>query len=199
MNTSNSQAVYIDNTQFLDISSHWAKEDIEHMLSLGIVKGKTPQTFAPDLNINRAEFAALVLRALEPQIEFYSEIKTDEFIDINEDAWYKDIVYTAVEIGLFADESNYFRPEESITREEMAKVIVSAYRFAGGKEQIPLIGADVFEDKNKISDWAIPYVGIAYEVDLIKGINEKEFAPQDEVTRAQGVVVIKRLLDNITN
>ena len=115
MNTSNSQAVYIDNTQFLDISSHWAKEDIEHMLSLGIVKGKTPQTFAPDLNINRAEFAALVLRALEPQIEFYSEIKTDEFIDINEDAWYKDIVYTAVEIGLFADESNYFRPEESIT------------------------------------------------------------------------------------
>ena len=65
----------------------------------------------------------------------------------------------------------------------------------GGKEQIPLIGVKVFEDKDKISNWAIQYVGIGYEVGLIRGIDEKLFAPQDEVTRAQAVVVIKRLLE----
>ncbi len=50
---------------FSDIQGHWAQRDIETMAGLGIVKGITEDTFGPELSVNRAQFAALLIRSLD--------------------------------------------------------------------------------------------------------------------------------------
>jgi len=49
---------------FRDIATHWAKDDIEYLHNLGIVKGDGSGNFHPDKNITRAEVAVLIARTL---------------------------------------------------------------------------------------------------------------------------------------
>ena len=54
-----------DLVTFDDIQGHWAQNSIEILATAGIIKGKTERLFVPDASITRAEFIALIVRALE--------------------------------------------------------------------------------------------------------------------------------------
>ncbi|WP_175537584.1 S-layer homology domain-containing protein, partial [Mycobacterium tuberculosis] len=53
------------NSVFKDIDKNFAKNEIEYLASTGVIKGVSPEIFAPDRSISRVEFAALIVRALE--------------------------------------------------------------------------------------------------------------------------------------
>jgi len=55
-------------------------------------------------------------------------------------------------------------------------------------------GADVFSDSNKISSWAKEYVGAAAEHNLIKGYEDNTFRPQNNIKRAEALVLLDRIL-----
>lgn len=175
--------------KFTDIVGHWAGLDINEMAEKGIVSGVTKTTFEPDREITRAEFAALITRALK-----LSAANDDAvFKDVAADSWYAGEVAAAAGAGLISGYEGYFRPEENITREEMAVVIVKAYLYRG---KAPLTGKlDRFTDKDSISDWAKDYVDQAVSVGLISGMTTDTFVPQENATRAQVASLIKRLLD----
>ena len=173
--------------RFSDIIGHWAEKDIEEMAKKGIVSGVTDTTFEPDRAITRAEFAALIVRALNISVK-----GSFVFQDVQPTSWYADAVAAAEAADLMVGSEGYFRPEENITREEMAVVIVKAYQMLGKTVQKGSL--DKFKDQGDISKWAKDSVAYAVGVNLISGMTADIFAPQENATRAQVTSLIKRLL-----
>ena len=174
--------------KFTDIAGHWAQNDIEEMFRRGIVSGVTETTFEPDRSISRAEFATLVTKALQ-----LSSNVSAGFVDVSEREWYAPYVNAAASAGLIVGSDGYFRPDDLITREEMAVIVVKSLAFVGktaGSGEI-----DKFVDKDTISEWAKPFVDQAASIGLIKGVTPDTFDGRSNTTRAQAVSVIKRLLD----
>lgn len=188
----NDEKVYEGLLIFKDLSKHWAKDDVEYMANLGIVSGVNNTEFNPDANITRAEFAKLIVKTAGLEETPYR----NTYYDILTEDWYSGYVQTAKEAGYISGYNGLFRPQDKITREEMAKVIASVYvQKTGGK--LEQGGALYFNDIENISGWAYDYVVLATREGFINGVAEDIFAPKNSATRAQAVVMLKRLYDKI--
>ena len=175
-------------SRFTDTRNHWAKNDIEALVARGIITGVTETTFEPDRSITRAEFATLIVKALN----LTSSVPAG-FADVAENAWHYTYVNAAANAGLITGYDGYFRPDDVITREEMAVIIAKAYASLGGS--VSKGGIEKFSDKNEIADWAYPYVDTVTTAGLISGMTPSTFVGSANTTRAQAASVIKRLLD----
>ncbi len=173
---------------FNDIQNHWAKADIMAMYRLGVVSGVTETTFDPDRNITRAEFAALIARALKLE-----EKTGSKFGDVEDGSWYAGYVNACAEAEIITGFDGKFRPGDTITRSEMAVIISNAYSYLGKKGENG--GIDKFEDKGAIADWAKPAVDVCTTAGLISGMTDTTFEGDKTATRAQAASILKRLLD----
>ena len=156
------------------------------MTNRGVVSGVTETTFEPDREITRAEFAALVARALK------LSGGDATFSDVHADDWFAASVTACASAGLMEGYQGAFRPDDTITRQEMAVVIVKAYERSGKAARE---GTLSFTDNSQISDWAVPYVTKAVGIGLIAGMGNNTFAPEASATRAQTVTLIQKLMD----
>ena len=173
---------------FNDIQNHWAKADIMAMYRLGVVSGVNDTTFDPDRNITRAEFAALIARALK-----LSEDAPSVFDDVEKGSWYETSVNACAKAEIITGFDGKFRPNDTITRNEMAVIISNAYSYLGKKGENG--GIDKFTDKSEIADWAKPAVDVCTSVGLISGMTDTTFEGDKTATRAQAASILKRLLD----
>ncbi len=181
---------------FTDIKKHWAKDDIELLASKGIVKGIDDSLFSPDSYLKRAELLALVIRALNIDAVQYE----DSFNDVESNSWYADVIQAALKSNIAQGNQSLFRPEDLITREEATKIVVNAYHYKKGGDlsEDRKITELPFVDNENISSWALDYIHKSYELSMIVGNKEMQFKPKDYMSRAEAVVVIKRLLDSIS-
>ncbi len=177
---------------FNDIATHWAKDDINLMYKKEIVKGIDTNTFGPDLAITRVQFAAMLIRALQLKTVPYNNL----FTDVSKDDWYADAVQTAAQSGVISGNDGLFRPNDVLERQEMAKMIIEAYKLQKN-EGLEQAGIEEYSDKNDISDWAVDYIKTSKALGFINGLTETKFAPKATASRAQAVVIIKRLLDKL--
>ena len=179
-----------DKVKFNDITGHWAEEEIRELAKEGIVKGRSETEYEPEGTVTRAEFAALITRALGLNASLYQ----GDFGDVDPNAWYANEVQTIIDAGIMSgDPDGAFRPEDTISRQEMAKVIVNAYLIKTGVSDVT--AAEItFSDNDRIADWAKEAVGKAAALGLITGMGDGTFAPNDNMTRAQSAVVIFRLV-----
>ena len=175
-------------SKFSDIIGHWAEKEIQAMANRGIVSGVTETTFEPDREITRAEFATLVVKALN-----LKSTVSAGFTDVAEGAWYAQYVNAAANAGFISGYAGEFRPEDAITREEMAVIIVKTYQFQGGKTESGKISE--FSDKDQIADWAVTYADQAISTGFISGMTENTFGPKVLATRAQVTAVLYRMLN----
>lgn len=188
----NDEKVYEGLLIFKDLSKHWAKDDVEYMANLGIVSGVSETEFNPDANITRAELAKLIVKTVGLDESLYK----NTYYDVLAEDWYSGYAQAAKDAGYISGYNGLFRPDDKITREEMAKVIAAAYVQKSGKK-LEQGGALYFTDIENISGWAYDYVVLATREGFIKGITEEVFAPKDNATRAQAVVMLKRLYDKL--
>jgi len=84
---------------------------------LGMVTGYGDGYFRPERSISRAEAVAVLLRQSGIKVQ---PMPDDAFLDVPNFAWYKDYVYTGVQIGLIPSRSGFVMPDQPITRGEMA-------------------------------------------------------------------------------
>jgi len=176
---------------FADIASHWAKRDIEIMAARQIVSGVGSDEFAPDTKISRAQFAALICRTLN----LADNAAADLFNDVPATAWYADDVLKAAKAGLVVGADGKFRPDDMITRQEMAAMIQRAYNYAGG--QAPELKEITFSDKRSIDAWAYEAVRTVYSLGIINGRTNGSFGAADNATRAEGAVMLKNMMDKL--
>lgn len=180
---------------FSDIVGHWAKKDIMEMVTKGVVEGMDADNFAPNKNITRAQFAALISRALDLK----EGSGTNPFTDVKSGVWYEDTVKKAYAAGIISGMSKTkFAPDKSITREEMTTMLMRAKAYASGVKVDSLASGSTsaFKDDSKISSWAKKSVGFALKSGLMKGRTQTTFAPKASATRAESASVIKRLLNS---
>lgn len=101
--------------------------------------------------------------------------------------WVEDSVKSLIEQGIlngYPDGS--FRPDQSITRAELAKTLATAYEFATAAPK------SQFTDTQ--GHWAKNYIDALAEAKIITGYPDGSFKPEAPVTRAEMVVMLTRLL-----
>jgi len=182
---------------FTDIQKHWAKDTIEVLTARHIAKGLAKDQFGPEAHVTRAQFTALVLRALGIDEKASS---SRSFVDVNPDAWYYSAIETTYREGLADGVGNgKFAPDQSISRQEMAVFISRALKKAGNQETVNTDQAQtllsVFRDKDSIALWSEQSVAKAVKLGIIAGRTKDTFIGKANATRAESVVMIYRMLE----
>lgn len=174
---------------FNDINGHWAKQSIERAARLGFVNGYTDSTFRPDREVTRAEFTAMVSRAMELKPKGSVAL---EFADIDRfPSWAKPFISEARLAGVITGyQDGTFRPNSLINRAEMAVMAMRTLGIELDKGSKP-----TFADTDSIAAWAQPSIAAAVEAGLINGRGNNKYAPLANATRAEAVVLILRLID----
>ncbi|WP_202915235.1 MBG domain-containing protein, partial [Paenibacillus paridis] len=174
---------------FIDLQNHWAKSDIELLAAKFIVQGRSEMNFDPNGMLTRAETAALLVRAIGIPLN-NTEVS---FSDVD-GKWYEADVIAAEQAGLIKGYSDgTFRPNNRVTREELAVMLTRAIAYANPSLQTEnrvLALADV----EFISSWAEDSIYQALSLGIIKGDQQGNFKPQAEATRAEMVTLLSRML-----
>lgn len=176
---------------FTDMTNHWARFEVEWMAGRGLVRGKGVNTFEPEKSITRAEFVALLTRALN--MGFPAGGLTP-FSDVWPDDWYAGPIQDALRAGLLVETSGTFRPNDPIIREDMARMLTRACRIRGINIQA-VSGSSYIEDWDLITSNARDDVALVMQLGLMKGRTAANFQPRHYTTRAEATVVIKRLIE----
>ena len=181
---------------FTDLAGHWAKADVELMAARRVVTGMTDTTFGPDLNVTRAQFAALLQRSLGLTEESGA---AGQFTDVQNGDWFFGAVEAAAKAGLVKGyDDGAFRPEQLITRQEMAVMVTRALTYSGkttslnASEVSTLLAG--FSDAAEIGSWASEAAAIAVKLGIVQGRAADLYAPASNATRAEAVVMLKRML-----
>ena len=168
-----------------DYLGHWAEAVIQKWLDMGYITGYPDGTFRPEEFITRAEFVKIVNNAFG-----FEETAKIAFIDVKVDNWYYEEVQKAYKRGeIIGVSEREFAPDDYITREQAAIIMSRLLKLEANEK-----GADLFYDSSKISSWAREYVGAVTEYNLIKGYEDNTFRPQNNINRAEAVVLLDRVL-----
>ena len=165
-----------------EIASSWASEEISYLYNRGIVNGDG-ESLKLEGSVTRAEFVAMLLRAKEIPVISYS----GAFSDVDSSAWYANYIETAKNEGLIDGFDGKVRPNDCITREEMAKILVKMNDISERSDI-------TFGDVGEISEWAYEFVEKAFAMGLINGYEDNTFRPQNNLKRVEAMVVIYRML-----
>ncbi len=187
-----------DQSPFADVPlGHWAFEAIARLRAEGVIKGTGSAgggpgapAYEPDRPITRAEFAALLARALELE-PTPTGAPMPSFIDVTESDWFYDAVTRAVAAGyMFGRAEGFFEPLEGLTRQEAAAVAarVKAQLPAPPDNPVP-----EFTDSSQIAAWALAAVLEAAQKGLLNGYPDGTFRPVSPLRRAEAAVLIDRL------
>ncbi len=175
---------------FTDVEvDYWAHDVIKRMAAKHIVAGVSATAFEPRRDVSRAEFVALIVRALGLEAS-----RQAAFDDVDASQWYADEVSAAYEAGIVTGRSAAeFAPHAAITREEMAVMLVKAYEL-GTSEQADAQSLAPFADAASISAWAMNDVQTARALGLLQGRDRNQFAPQAAVNRAESAQAVWQLM-----
>ena len=161
------------NTPKLNTADHFA-----------YVQGYPDGTVKPAGNITRAETAAILFRLMDEgsRKTYYST--TSGFRDVASGSWYNTYVATLNNAGVITDSSNgYFRPNEAITRAELAAMLAKFSETTGA--------ANYFNDVSA-KYWAANAIAICAKLGWINGYPDGTFRPDKNVTRAELMAMINR-------
>ncbi|MDG0809669.1 S-layer homology domain-containing protein [Cohnella rhizosphaerae] len=184
---------------FTDVpSAHWAWKAVRSLAAKQVVNGTAPARFDPSRQVTRAEFAAMLSRSLglaAPQKE------ASPFGDVAPGVWYGDAVAAAAEAGIVNGRSaSAFAPNEGITREEMAVMLMRAYDYANADAASAAGDAETgaaapFADAAAFSGWAAGAIDRAAGLGLLSGRDGRVFDAKSGLTRAESAQALYKLLD----
>ena len=161
------------NTPKLNTADHFA-----------YVQGYPDGTVKPAGNITRAETAAILFRLMDDASRKTYYSTKSGFRDVASGSWYNTYVATLNNAGVITDSSNgYFRPNEAITRAELAAMLASFTETTRA--------ANYFDDVSA-NHWAANAIAICAKLGWITGYPDGTFRPDKNVTRAELMAMINR-------
>lgn len=176
---------------FTDISDHWAQDSITAMACKALVNGKSDDAFYPDDDIIRAEFAAIVNRSMGYPPSTFSGLP-----GVSADDWYAQDMAIAAARGLMVVDSSGMRPQDRITRAEIATILQRVDKANNALAEDA--ATDVltgFADNSLIPDWANSSLAWAVQNEIMRGDDDNSLNAEDNATRAESLVMITRLME----
>ena len=170
---------------FWDIENHWAKNEIIDFANKGYLNGKPDGGFHPQDTITRAEFVKVINRMFG--LTMTSAVT---FSDVPDGYWAKNEIDIAVTNGVAqGDGMGNFEPEKPITRQEAAKMIANYLKISDTNHDKIV----KFPDYNQVANWAINEFEAVIERGYIKGDDLGMLSPRANMTRAEAVVMLRRI------
>ena len=123
----------MSNGTFKDVSAkNWFYEPVETLYNIGLLEGKSKDSFAPNAPISRAEFAVLAARFQNLK---YTSGKV--FSDVEKGHWAYSYINAASEAGWIQGyPDGTFRPDKEITRTETVKLVNSMINRTVTREKL---------------------------------------------------------------
>lgn len=189
----------IKNAKGEDVTKNYAIKYVNGTLTMLEVLNKedhfnyiigTPEGLSlPTANVTRAEVATIFFRLMTDDARAKFDSLDNSFSDVAKGKWYNRAISTLANAGIIkGDPAGTYRPGDPITRAEMAAIIA---RFGDFKE-----GGKTFNDIS--GHWAQKYIELAASNGWINGNPDGTFKPNNNITRAETVAMINRVLDRQT-
>ena len=189
----------IKNAKGEDVTKNYAIKYVNGTLTMLEVLNKedhfnyiigTPEGLSlPTANVTRAEVATIFFRLMTDDARAKFDSLDNNFSDVAKGKWYNRAISTLANAGIIkGDPAGTYRPGDPITRAEMAAIIA---RFGDFKE-----GGKTFSDIS--GHWAQKYIELAASNGWINGNPDGTFKPNNNITRAETVAMINRVLDRQT-
>jgi len=193
--TNSTYALVWNPIEFKDVANHWSKEAVNNLGSRMIINGVREGIFAPNQDITRAQFAAIIVRALGLK----TDDRTNHYADVTTDAWYASYINAASEYKLIQGYSNgNFGPNDKITRQQAMTILARALLLTdidttiSEQEATTILAA--FKDEGQIAEYAKSPIAVAVKTGLVTGKENKTIAPTANISRAEVAVIIERFL-----
>lgn len=120
------------------------------------------------------------------QLDGSTEAST--FKDVEQGAWYAGSVAAVEKAGIFQGANGAFRPNDNISRQELAVVLSRLLKKQGQSAELK------FNDQGAIAAWAKDGVAAAVQSGMIQGNEQQQFLPDANATRAEAAAMIRRLV-----
>ena len=178
------------NISVVTIYAGWRKSSVPAMLNgddhFAYIQGYADGTVHPDNNITRAQVATIFFRLLDEDVRDDSLTTYNTFTDVSADYWANTAISTMSELGVIQGYSDgTFRPNAFITRAQFAAICA---RFDDTVKR----GSSDFTDID--GHWAKAEIERAATLGWIQGYSDGTFRPNNNITRAQAMTMINRVL-----
>lgn len=192
--TNSLYAVVENIVTFTDVpNSFWAKSGIEQAAAKGLASGVGGGLFEPNRAMSRAEFVRLIMNAVST--ESYQG-KGGTYTDVKQGDWFYGAVEKAAELRFLPFITDgHFRPNEEITREEMAVILAAVLKAEAAS--LPTLNAnlhELFDDYQEMNTLFSEDILLVYQTRLMVGKGGMHFGFKETATRAEAVTVQLRLL-----
>ncbi|NES99766.1 MAG: DUF1565 domain-containing protein [Sphaerospermopsis sp. SIO1G2] len=170
----------VDTSGFRDVrSGYWAKTYIEALASQNIIAGFPDGTFRPNEPVTRAQFAAIITKALKPPVK-RSAI---QFRDVRSNFWAYGAIQEAYKSQFVAGyPDGTFKPQQQIPRVQALVALANGLNFSANSNSI----LSIYADANQIPNYAIAPVAAATVRELVVNYpSVQQLAPNRQATRAE--------------
>lgn len=160
---------------------HWAYNEIKSAGEIGFMSGMGDGTFGLGQNVTRAQFVSMLVRMFG-----WQQAQGASYSDVDPSAWYYNDVMTASAMGALGNETS-FRPNDNITREEIAVMLVRAL----GYDELAKEFSDTYLPFNDVSSNK-GYISLAYDFGIVSGKTANSFDPYGTALREEAAAMMMR-------
>ncbi|MFP4103729.1 S-layer homology domain-containing protein [Coleofasciculus sp.] len=173
---------------FPDIQKHWAKPFIEGLLDKGLISGFGDGTFKPNEKMTRAQYAALLVKAFDPE----PKREAKNFLDVSDKSWAKDVIQKAYRGGFLSGyPGDMFRQGDNVERVQVLVSLVNGLELSESDDN----ALDFYEDSDDIPDYGKEEVATATKKQIVVNHPDvKKLDPTKPATRGEVAAMVYQAL-----
>jgi hypothetical protein len=173
---------------FPDIQNHWAKPFIEGLLDKGLISGFGDGTFKPNEKMTRAQYAALLVKAFDPE----PKREAKNFLDVSDKSWAKDVIQKAYRGGFLSGyPGDMFRQGDNVERVQVLVSLVNGLELSEADTN----ALGFYDDSDDIPEYGKEEVATATKKQIVVNHPDvKKLDPTKAATRGEVAAMVYQAL-----
>jgi len=179
---------------FSDSAGHWAEKEIGAAARNGLIQGFPDGTFQPEQTVTQEQFLSLVERVIPPFAGHEPNAYIREnYLSQAAGRWSEKTYAHLAAAGIMPTG----KPTDSLNRLEAARILLAALGHQSEGEKYRGTKAQFFPDLSTNKEEQVMIVYPAYKLGIMTGFPDGTFRPHENISRAQAVVLLNRLANQI--
>ena len=167
----------------------WYYDAVQTVSDRGLMKGTADGVFSPNAPTTRAAVVTILHRMAGSP-----DVGTSAFPDVAASSWYsRPVAWAAAKGIVLGYDDGLFRPDQPVTREQMATILRRYASYEGYSDQVTL-DLSRYTDASSVSPSAQMALAWAVQSGIITGVSDYQLAPAGQTTRAQLATILTRYL-----